>query len=191
VHGQKGASERQSPPNALNLTPIRQTNIRGLALRWDEHMKSSDTKLVRLIAVFKLFKTVLLIVVGVSVLRLIHLDISDVLAHFVRRLGLDPGSRYVAEALQKAAKLTPDRVKDIGIGSFIYSGLFLAEGIGLWFMKRWAAWFTVILTSSLVPVEIYEIYRHPTAMKFLVLALNIAIVGYLVYRIRDERSGLS
>jgi uncharacterized membrane protein (DUF2068 family) len=153
-------------------------------------MKSSDTRLLRLIAVFKLLKTVLLIVVGVGVLKLIHMDITNVLEHLVMKLGLDPGSRYVAEALQKAAKLTPDRVMDIGIGSFIYAGLFLAEGIGLWLLKRWAEWFTAILTSTLVPVEVYELHRHPTALKVLVLIINLAIVGYLVYRIRDERSGL-
>jgi uncharacterized membrane protein (DUF2068 family) len=154
-------------------------------------MKSTDAKLVRLIAVFKLLKAALLIVAGIGVLKLIHMDISNVLEHLVRKLGLDPGSRYVARALQKAANLTPDHVRDIAIGSFIYAGLFVTEGTGLWFMKRWAAWFTVILTSSLVPVEIYEIYRHPTAMKFLVLLLNLAIVGYLVYRIRDESSGFN
>jgi uncharacterized membrane protein (DUF2068 family) len=153
-------------------------------------MKPSDTRLLRLIAVFKLLKTVLLIVVGVGVLQLIHMNITNVLEHLVRKLGLDPGSRYVAEALQKAANLTPDRVMDIGIGSFIYAGLFLAEGIGLWLLKRWAEWFTAILTSTLVPVEVYEIYRRPTALKVLVLIINIVIVGYLVYRIRDERSGL-
>jgi uncharacterized membrane protein (DUF2068 family) len=152
-------------------------------------MKPSDTKLLRLIAVFKLLKTVLLIVVGVGVLKLIHMDISNVLEHLVKKFGLDPGSRYVAEALQKAANLTPDRVKDIGIGSFVYAGLFLAEGIGLWLLKRWAEWFTAILTSTLVPVEVYEIHRHPTVIKVLVLILNLAIVGYLVYRIRDDRRG--
>jgi uncharacterized membrane protein (DUF2068 family) len=153
-------------------------------------MKPSDTRLLRLIAVFKLLKTVLLIVVGVGVLQLIHMNITNVLEHLVRKLGLDPGSRYVAEALQKAANLTPDRVMDIGIGSFIYAGLFLAEGIGLWLLKRWAEWFTAILTSTLVPVEVYELHRHPTALKVLVLIINLAIVGYLVYRIRDERTGL-
>jgi uncharacterized membrane protein (DUF2068 family) len=69
----------------------------------------------------------------------------------------------------------------------VYAGLFLTEGIGLWLEKRWAEWLTVIITSSLVPIEIYEIYRHPTAIKIAVLLINIAIVAYLLYRIRDKR----
>jgi hypothetical protein len=61
------------------------------------------------------------------------------------------------------------------------------EGIGLWLEKRWAEWLTVIITSSLVPIEIYEIYRHPSPVKISVFLLNIAIVVYLVYRIRNSQ----
>jgi uncharacterized membrane protein (DUF2068 family) len=103
-------------------------------------------------------------------------------------LGLDPGNRYVGRALQKVADLTPQKIKSLGVVSFIYAGLFLTEGIGLWLMKRWAEWFSVIITTSLIPIEIYEIYRHPSAIKCLVLIVNIAVVLYLLSRIRNERT---
>jgi len=67
--------------------------------------------------------------------------------------------------------------------------LFLTEGVGLWLRKRWAEWLTITITSSLVPVEIYGLYRHPTAVRVLVLTLNLAIVVYLIYHIRSQRSG--
>src|SRR5580658_3409805 len=149
-------------------------------------MKSSDNRLIRLIAFFKLLKSALLIAVGMSALRLLHKDIASVLEHWVRMLGLDPGNRYVDRALQKFGNLTPNKIKSFGVVSFIYAGLFLTEGIGLWLVKRWAEWFSVIITSSLLPVEVYELYRHPSPIKSLVLMVNIAVVGYLVYRIRNE-----
>jgi uncharacterized membrane protein (DUF2068 family) len=151
-------------------------------------MKSSDTRLIRLIAVFKLLKAILLIAVGVVALRMIHTDITDVLAEWVARLGLDPGGRFVGRALLKTAALTPSKVRDVGLGSFVYAGLFLIEGVGLWLVKRWAEWFSVIITSSLVPVEVYEIHRRPTALKVLALLINLAVVGYLLHRVRSERS---
>lgn len=151
-------------------------------------MKSSDSRLVRLIALFKLLKAVLLIAVGLGALKLLHKDIASVLVHWVAMLGLDPGNQYVNSVLQKAGNLTPNKIKGLGVGSFIYAGLFLTEGIGLWLVKLWAEWFTVIITSSLVPVEVYEIYRHPTAIKLLVLIINLAVVAYLLYRIRNKRS---
>jgi uncharacterized membrane protein (DUF2068 family) len=153
-------------------------------------MKSSDSGVVRLIASFKLLKAILLIAVGVAALHLLHKDVASALEHWVAILGLDPGNRYVERALQKAANLSPNKIKGLGIVSFIYASLFLTEGIGLWLLKRWAEWFTVVVTSSLVPVEVYEIYRHPTAIKILVLIINVAVVGYLLYRIRSERSVL-
>jgi uncharacterized membrane protein (DUF2068 family) len=153
-------------------------------------MKSSDPRLIRLIAWFKLLNAVLLIAVGVGVLKLLHTDVTSVLEQWARRLGLGPGSRFVGRVILNAATVTPNRIKDLGVGSFIYAGLFLTEGIGLWFMKRWAEWLTVIVTSSLVPVETYEIYRHPTAIKVLLLVLNLVVVGFLLYRLRGRRSDI-
>lgn len=154
-------------------------------------MKSADSRLVRLIAVFKLLKAALLVAVGVGALKLLHKDVASVLEHWVAVFGLDPGKRYVDRLLQKATNLTPNKIRDLGIVSFIYAGLFLTEGIGLWLVKRWAEWFTTTITSSLVPIEVYEIYRHPNPIKVVILIINLAVVGYLVYRIRNEPSKLA
>jgi uncharacterized membrane protein (DUF2068 family) len=151
-------------------------------------MRATDTRLFRLIAFFKLLKALLLIAVGVAALKLVHADVASVLEKLVAMFGLGPGSRYVGRLLLEAAELTPTKIKDLAVGSFIYAGLFLTEGIGLWLLKRWAAWFTVIITSSLVPVEAYELYRHPTSTKVLVLMINLVVVAYLLYRMVSKRS---
>ena len=153
-------------------------------------MSTKDYGLLRLIAVFKLIKTLTLIVVGVAALHLAHdPDASDTLAQMSARIGFNPGGRYLDQALAKIANLPPRDFKDLGIGSFVYAALFLTEGVGLWLAKSWAEWFTAFITGSLIPLEIFEIYRHHTILKVLVLLLNVAIVVYLVMRIRKERSG--
>lgn len=149
-------------------------------------MKSSDRTVLRLIALFKLLKAILLIAIGVGALKLLHRDMASSLEHWVSMCGLDPGNRWVDKGVQNATHLTPHKIKELGVVSFIYAGLFLTEGTGLWFMKPWAEWFTMIITSSLVPVEIYELYRHPRPVKILVLIINVAVVVYLVYRIRSR-----
>lgn len=149
-------------------------------------MNISHTALLRLIAFFKLLKAATLIATGIGVFKLIHADVGAVLQHWVAIVHLDPGGRIAARAIQKATNLSPDKIRELGIVSFIYAGLFLTEGTGLWLLKHWAEWFTVIITGSLVPFEAYEIYRHPTAIKILVLLINIAVVAYLIYRIREE-----
>jgi len=149
-------------------------------------MKSSDTRLLRLIAIFKFVKAALLISIGIGALKLLHKDLATVLDHWISMLGLDPGNQYVDRVLDKAANFTPHKIKLLGVGSFIYAGLFLTEGTGLWLAKRWGEWVTVIITSSLLPIEIYELFHRFSAMKVVVLLINIAVVVYLVYRIRTK-----
>jgi uncharacterized membrane protein (DUF2068 family) len=151
-------------------------------------MKSSEDGLLRLIAIFKFLKAGLLIALGIGLFRLLHKDVGDVLEHWCEALRLDPGSHFVNLALEKAAHVRPEQVKKLGLGSFLYAGLFLVEGTGLWLRKRWGEWLTVIITSSLVPVEVYEIYRHFSFVKVGVLALNVAIVIYLIYHMRRRVS---
>jgi uncharacterized membrane protein (DUF2068 family) len=149
-------------------------------------MHFSETGLLRLIAVFKLIKTGLLVLAGIGILKLVHVDPAIELDRWVAKLGLDPGSRLINHTIQRVTNIPPHRIREFGIGTFLYAGLFLTEGIGLWLGKRWAEWFTVIATGSLIPIEAYEIYRRPSAVKFLVLILNVAIVGYLAYRIAHK-----
>jgi uncharacterized membrane protein (DUF2068 family) len=151
-------------------------------------MRSSYGTPLRLIALFKLLKSLLLIIVGVSALRLIHTDMTSLVTEWVLRLGLDPGSRQVGRFLVQAAALTPGRLRELGVGSLVYAGLFLTEGVGLWWLKRWAEWLTLLITSSLIPLEAYEIYRHPTVVRVLLVLVNLGVVAYLVYRIRSDRA---
>lgn len=149
-------------------------------------MKPSHCRVLRLIAAFKLLKAGLLIALGVGAFKLLHKDMADVLEHWIEAFRLDPANRFVDAALGKASNLSPGQIRNLGLGSFLYAGLFLTEGIGLWLLKRWAEWLTIIITSSLVPLEIYEIHRHLTPVKLTVLVVNLAIVGYLIYRLRSE-----
>jgi len=146
--------------------------------------------LLRLIAILKFLKAALLIALGIGLFKLLHKDIGDVLEHWLEALRLDPGRHFVSLALAKAAHVSPAQVKKLGLGSFLYAGLFLTEGTGLWLRKRWGEWLTVIITSSLVPVELYEIYRHASYTKLVVLAVNVAIVIYLIYHMRTADSRL-
>jgi uncharacterized membrane protein (DUF2068 family) len=151
-------------------------------------MKASHDRVLRLIAVLKFLKCALLIALGVGAFRLLHRDMGEVVEHWIEALRLDSGNRFVDAALARASNLRPDQIKKLGLGSFLYAGLFLAEGTGLWLQKRWGEWLTVIITGSLVPVEIYEIYRHLSWGKVGVFVINLGILGYLIGRIRSRRA---
>jgi uncharacterized membrane protein (DUF2068 family) len=151
--------------------------------------RSSNGRLLRLIAVFKFLKAASLIAVSVGVFRTMHQDIGMRMEHLVRAMRLDPGNRYVVMLLARASNLTPEQVKKLGLAGLVYAALFLVEGTGLWLKKRWGEWATVVITGTLVPVELYEIFHHPSAMKAFFLIVNVVVVGYLVYRIRIGDAG--
>jgi uncharacterized membrane protein (DUF2068 family) len=47
----------------------------------------------------------------------------------------------------------------------------------------------VVITSSLLPFEIYEVWHRFTWAKIVVLAINVAVVWYLVMRLRRGKAG--
>lgn len=145
-----------------------------------------DGHLLRLIAVFKYLKAASLIALSVGVFRAIHGDVGAWLEHWVLTLRLDPGNQHVGAFLARASDLDPTQIKKLGIVGLIYAALFLLEGTGLWMQRRWGEWVTVVITGLLVPLEVYEIEKHPSVLKVGVLLVNVAVVIYLVYRIRTE-----
>ncbi len=139
-----------------------------------------------LIGVFKLVKALLLFAVALSVMRLVHGDAPAVIDHWTRELHIDPDGRHFGRVLQRLLSLDERHVRAITAGMIVYASVFTIEGVGLILRQRWAEWFTVIVTASFVPVEVYEIVRRPGAVRVAALAVNLAIVWYLVVRLRKR-----
>lgn len=81
----------------------------------------------------------------------------------------------------------PQTLRAIEVGTFVYAGVFLVEGVGLLLRRRWAEYLTVIATASLLPLEIYELVERVRTTRALIVAVNLAIVLYLMARLRGER----
>ena len=141
-----------------------------------------------LIGIFKLVKGLSLIAVGIGALRLMHRDVAETVTHWVNLLRIDQDNRIMHHLLERVFRISPHQLRALSIGTFIYAGLFLTEGTGLLLRKRWAEYFTIISTGALIPLELYEIARHVTASKIVILLINVAIVVYLVIRVRQTRT---
>src|SRR6202011_1333959 len=103
----------------------------------------------------------------------------------------DPDNRFIHAVLMKLLAGDNPKLKKISAGTFFYAALLLTEGIGLLLRKRWAEYFTIITTASLLPLEIYEIVHRVSIAKILVLAVNAAIVWYLAVQLRAQTSSQS
>jgi uncharacterized membrane protein (DUF2068 family) len=144
----------------------------------------SHSRGLMLIAVFKLLKGFVLLAVAIGALHLLHRDVAAVADHWINAFQVDPHNRFILWLLAKLPMVDDRKLKELSVGTFIYSAVFLTEGVGLALHKRWAEYFTIITTSSFLPLEVYEIIRHATIAKGLALVINIAVVIYLVRELR-------
>lgn len=136
------------------------------------------------IAAFKLLKGLALFSVGIAVHVLANKDLIKEAQHWADLLRVDPHNHYLNALLEKLTAVDPHKLRELSVGTFIYSALFLTEGVGLFLRKRWAELLTVISTAGLIPFEIYELIHRPTLPRAFLLAVNVAVVAYLIFEIR-------
>jgi uncharacterized membrane protein (DUF2068 family) len=137
-----------------------------------------------LIAAFKLFKGFTLLAVAIGALHLLHRDVASVADQWINAFRVDPHNRYIHWLLTKLSSVDDRKLRELSVGTFIYAAVFLTEGTGLAFRKRWAEYFTIVTTASFLPLEIYELIHHATIAKGVALVLNVAVLVYLVWELR-------
>jgi len=141
-----------------------------------------------LIGGLKLLKALSLFMVGVGLLSLIHRDAAEVVRHWVGLFRLDVHAHLIERLLGKLAGINPHALRRLGMGTLLYSLVFAIEGVGLLFEKIWAEYMTVTVTISFLPIEVFELIAHPSALKACVTLLNLVVVIYLVSEIRRRRT---
>jgi uncharacterized membrane protein (DUF2068 family) len=141
------------------------------------------------IGVLKLLKAVLFVSMGFGVIRLLHKDVADVLLHATLALRFDPENRFINVLLEKSALLSPQRLREISFAIFLYAALDVIEGTGLVLEKVWAEYFTLVLTGSFLPWEFYEIIRHVTVLRVVLLILNLLVFIYLAIVVNEKMRG--
>ena len=139
---------------------------------------------LRLIALYKIVKVLLLLLVAYGELRLRDASLVAKLLSWAsaRPYGLE--HRVVSRLVEWFSGLSSSRAEALRLVTLGYAAVFAIEGVGLWLQKRWAEWLTVVITASLVPLETWEMFSRPTVGKLLILLGNVGIVGYLVWHVR-------
>lgn len=142
---------------------------------------------LRWIGAYKLLKAALAIVGGLIVLRLTHRDLPEVASHWMERLRIDPDGTIGKFISQRVLLIHARSLSFLAAWLFGYAVVGTIEGVGLIMRKTWAEWLTVVTTAALIPVEIWEFAKRFTWVRMTILLLNIAVVIYLVWRLRSDR----
>ena len=126
----------------------------------------------------------MLLAAGEYLLTHLSADFGRIAERLMRAIELDPRRGVLHKFVDYLHNVHASELKVVGIFALVYGVVELVEGAGLWLDKLWAEYLTVVSTSLLLPYEIYELVRRPTALKAGGIAVNIAIVIYLVVILR-------
>ena len=100
------------------------------------------------------------------------------------KLGYDLTDSPIVDEIRKSFTLSHTVLLVIAAALLGYAVIELVEGVGLWLLKRWAEYFTVVATAAFLPLEVYELTEKITWLRIGALALN---VGALVYLLLTKR----
>jgi len=154
--------------------------LRGKPLR--------DKVVLRLIALDRAFHFVVLVALGVLVL-LFAADRATLRQTFYKVVAdLQGGvaasqthsSHGLLHEIDNAFTTSSSHLHLVGGVLLVYGLVEGIEGVGLWWQRRWAEYLTFVVTTSLLPLEIYEMVNRATVFKVIAFAINVAVVIYLL-----------
>jgi uncharacterized membrane protein (DUF2068 family) len=129
-----------------------------------------------------------LVVLGIALVSRPHANWAKDVSDLARHLGLDPSGNGIRKVLEEIRRISPREELFFGIVALAYGALEGTEAYGLFRRRRWGEWLTVIATSLLLIPEAWEIVKKPTLLKAGGLLANLAIVAYLIWRLRRRRA---
>ncbi|MCU1309858.1 MAG: hypothetical protein JWO20_983 [Candidatus Angelobacter sp.] len=154
-------------------------------------MHRTRDKGLLLIAFLKILKGLSLLLIGVGALHLLHKDVEAIASYWCDVLRIDSDSRFFGHIGTRLMAIDDRQLRVISAVTFFYSTVMLTEGIGLFMGQRWAELLTIIATASFLPFELFEVIAHFSLGRVVLLLVNIAVVGYLIWVVRKKDASLA
>jgi uncharacterized membrane protein (DUF2068 family) len=151
---------------------------------------------LKLIALFKIFKGVLLFVAGFSLLFLnSRPGWLDQISDWTDDQLLLHHTKAVVFLLNKLQEILNGggALRATGFLALFYCGVLLTEGIGVYLEKRWAEFLMIFATGALIPLEIRHVWHraithHPIIAPIILLLANCFIVWFLYLVLRRDKT---
>ncbi|MGZ5257079.1 MAG: DUF2127 domain-containing protein [Burkholderiales bacterium] len=147
----------------------------------------TQRRAVRAIALFEAIKGIAAVAAIVGVLDLMHRDVRHLAIELIGHFGWNPAGRYSSVVLHYADVLTNADVRSLVFLALGYILLRLLEAYGLWNDRAWGEWLGALSGALYIPFEIRHLLHRSSVISAAVLAANVFVVGYLVFRLWCRR----
>jgi len=148
-------------------------------------MKSSR-KGLKAVATIEASKGLISLLVGFGVHKLAGHNVQQMLESLLTHLHLNPANRLPGILLNDAAFFTSAKLTLIALGALVYAIVRFVEAYGLWRELVWIEWFALLSGGIYLPFEMYEVIKNTGAMSIAALIINLVIVLYLYWVVRDK-----
>ena len=148
----------------------------------------NQSKALHAIALFEGVKGLAAITASLGLLSLAHHDVRAMAFALIGHFHLDPDAHYPRILLNDATLLANANLRQAVLLAWAYAAIRLTEGYGLWKDRAWAEWLAAASGAVYLPLEVSHMMAHTTAINGMVLTGNIAVVAYMVVRLRRRRS---
>ena len=169
------------PPHRSGPAAEAPVVLRGRALR--------DAVILRALAVERAVRGLVFVLVGGAIVSFVEYQGSfqDLLNRAIPAAGplaqvlhVDLNTSRIISTLRTFAQEKPATLVLVAVAVFGYALIQFVEAVGLWRLKRWGEYFSVVATSVFLPLEIYELTERVTPIRVGALVVNLAAVLYLL-----------
>jgi uncharacterized membrane protein (DUF2068 family) len=147
----------------------------------------AQKNLLRAVASFEFIKGVFVLLIGVAAILLVHKDAWLMAESLLALLHISTDRHSAQLFLDFSDNVTDARLWTAAQLAFAYSGLRFAEAYGLWNQRTWAEWLSFVSGTLFLPLEIVGLMRGVTLFRSAVFLINIAIVLYMFFLLREGR----
>jgi uncharacterized membrane protein (DUF2068 family) len=130
------------------------------------------------IVAYKAFTATLFAVTAIAIF-LAYKNFEN-LQDFSESMTLSGKRGMIAWGLEKVTNMKPRTLEFSAIGAALYAIVTAIEAVGLWYEQAWARWLVLIVVGISIPVEIFELTKGFSIIKFVIFALNVGIFWYLL-----------
>ena len=139
---------------------------------------------LRTIAIFEASKGALVLAVGFGLIYLGNQNWQILVENLILKIELGPEHLYsrISRVFLKAiSHWSHGQILGLAALAGMYSLLRFIEAFGLWRQKAWAEWLGVISGGIYLPIEIFELIREASVIKFAIFVTNLLVIAYLLH----------
>lgn len=162
--------QHSGPPPSTSTAPARAEDGAGL-------------RALRTIAGFEALKGTVALLAGAGLLGLVHHDLHRFAVSLIGHVGLTPGERYPAMLLSRIDLWAREDLRWLLLAITAYAALRFVEAYGLWTGRAWGEALGALSGGLYIPFELWHWMHRPSLAATAVIAVNAAVVAYLVWRL--------